>query len=251
MSSRGENRNDAITLETFRKNGFPRVGARPFGRIPKRRSYLIVCEGEKTEPNYFRALSKCLPRNMVENVVVEGVGGTPDYLLQFAKEKIDERMRKGQPPFYYVWLVFDRDDFRHFSDTISAVDALNRKRESMPPRCRALEHWDCAWSNEAFEIWYLLHFREELGGAVSRTRYCEMLTREIRNYTGNGDYEYRKNDPGTFRLLSPNTVSAIERAKRCLAHQIAEHGMVASMMNPATRVHLLVESLLSYLQKGN
>ena len=77
-----------LSLESFKRKNIVRSPKRPFGNLPKRRSFLIVCEGEQTEPNYFRAIARCLPRNMVENVVVEGVGGTPDYLLKYAQEKI-------------------------------------------------------------------------------------------------------------------------------------------------------------------
>lgn len=38
---------------------------RRFRTRPQRERYLIVCEGEKTEPNYFIALSAILPRNLV------------------------------------------------------------------------------------------------------------------------------------------------------------------------------------------
>ena len=35
--------------------------------------FLIVCEGEKTEPNYFKELEKELPRGTVE-LKIEGTG---------------------------------------------------------------------------------------------------------------------------------------------------------------------------------
>ncbi|MDL5046865.1 RloB domain-containing protein, partial [Oscillatoria amoena NRMC-F 0135] len=39
--------------------------------------FLIVCEGEKTEPNYFRSFR--VPRNVVE-IDVKGVGENPSKL---------------------------------------------------------------------------------------------------------------------------------------------------------------------------
>ena len=33
---------------------------------PKRKNYLIVCEGEKTEPNYFKSLKSSLPKGVLE-----------------------------------------------------------------------------------------------------------------------------------------------------------------------------------------
>lgn len=32
----------------------------------KRRYYLIICEGEKTEPNYFKSLKAALPKGVLD-----------------------------------------------------------------------------------------------------------------------------------------------------------------------------------------
>jgi len=240
----------SISLASFRRGQAAVAANRPFGNVRKRRSFLIVCEGEQTEPNYFRAIARCLPRNMVENVVVEGAGGSPDYLLKFAQEKIAERLRNGVPPFYHVWLVFDRDCFEHFSETIENVRRINSSNDAKPLRERPVEHWQCAWSNEAFELWYVLHFREQLGGGVSREKYRQMIEEDIRHLTGEPLYRYRKNDDSMFARLQPFTVLAIARAERCLEKQVREHGTDYAAMNPATTVHQLVRALLAYLKKG-
>ena len=239
-----------LTLESFKRQNGVREVRRPFGNQPKRRSFLIVCEGEATEPNYFRAIAKCLPRNMVSNVVVEGVGGTPDYLLKFAKQKVEERKAQGQPPFYHVWLVFDRDNFEHFTDTILAVERQNEENKRLPIAERPVEHWHCAWSNEAFELWYILHFREQLGGGISRSRYQEMLQENIRAMTPETGFVYQKNDGSMFRRLVPYVCDAIPRAERGLQKQLAEHGTDWASMNPATCVHQLVRDLLAYMRRG-
>lgn len=239
-----------LSLESFKRQHIIRTQKRPFGNQPKRRSFLIVCEGEQTEPNYFRAIAKCLPRNMIENVVVDGVGGTPDYLLRYAQSKIAERKKQGQPSYYHVWLVFDRDNFEHFTETIVAVEKQNEANARLDAAQRPVEHWHCAWSNEAFELWYILHFREQLGGGVSRVRYQEMLQSDIRNQLKEVGYIYRKNDSFMFRRLAPLTLGAIDRAERGLRKQQEAHGQDCASMNPATCVHLLVRDLLAYMRKG-
>lgn len=239
-----------LTHESFKRLNVIHSTKRPFGNQPKRRSFLIVCEGEQTEPNYLKAIAKCLPRNMVENVVVEGAGGTPDYLLKYAQSRIEKRRAQGQPPFYHVWLVFDRDNFEHFTDTILAVERLNEVNARLDAAQRPSEHWHCAWSNEAFELWYILHFREQLGGGVPRCRYQEMLQEDVREQLKEIGYVYRKNDPLMFRRLAPFTVRAIERAARGLRRQQETHGSDHASMNPATCVHLLVNELLAYMRKG-
>ena len=44
---------------------------RPFGNIPPRRYYLIACEGEETETNYFEAIKKILPREMIHRITIK------------------------------------------------------------------------------------------------------------------------------------------------------------------------------------
>ena len=51
-----------------------RTPARPYGNRPPRRYFLIVCEGEETEPNYFNAIAAQLPKDMVNRITVKGVG---------------------------------------------------------------------------------------------------------------------------------------------------------------------------------
>lgn len=219
--------------------------ARPFGNLPKRRYYLVVCEGEKTEPNYFKSLASRLPRGMVDHVVVRGVGMNTRSLINAAQEEIEKRRAARLPPYYNIWLVFDRDSFPadRFDTTIQAVAAIDKKNsKSKPP-----EHWHCAWSNEAFELWYVLHFRNQLGGAVSRAAFQRMIEEDVRQHTSDIGYRYKKNDPGMFNRLMPYTIAAVSRSRHALTVQMKAHGTKWSRMNPATRVHELVQSLLAYL----
>ena len=50
----------------------------------KRRFYLIVCEGEKTEPNYFESLKSSLPKGVLEltNIDIDGTGRKPCQLFR-------------------------------------------------------------------------------------------------------------------------------------------------------------------------
>lgn len=61
----------------------------------KRKFYLIVCEGEKTEPNYFESLKRNLPRCTLEltNIDIEGTGNNTLSII----EKAEELKKKGLP----------------------------------------------------------------------------------------------------------------------------------------------------------
>ena len=39
--------------------------------IPKRKYFLIVCEGEKTEPNYFESLKQDLPKGVLTSCRID------------------------------------------------------------------------------------------------------------------------------------------------------------------------------------
>src|SRR5947209_5388606 len=74
--------------------------------------FLIVCEGERTEPNYFRSFR--VPRDVV-TVEVQGTGYNT---LRLVQEAIRLRS-KGE--YDQVWCVFDRDSFppEHFNEAIN------------------------------------------------------------------------------------------------------------------------------------
>ena len=226
-----------------------RSSARPYGNRPPRRYFLIVCEGEETEPNYFNSIAAQLPKDMVNRITVKGVGKNTLHLIEDAKAEIAKRRAAGLPDYYYVWLVFDRDEFPadHFNRTIEGVEAINAQNNALPPKTRRGEHWNCAWSNEAFELWYVLHFREQLGGSVSRTQYQKILEEDIRTCTSEKDFSYKKNDLQMFARLKDRTPAAILRAERALERQLNAKGTAYADMNPATRVHELVKLLMAYV----
>ena len=185
--------------------------------------FLIVCEGERTEPNYFKELV----RNKYSEVRSEDIVGEGRSTCALVKraEKIREKLeRQRQLRFDRVWVVFDKDDFNE------AIALAERKG------------YKAAWSNEAFELWYLLHFIY-LDAAISRTDYIKKLENEIRRFDGHENFCYKKNDPGIYALLQNigNEIQAKLRAARLRsmfdnAHDFKSH-------KPCTCVDILVEEL--------
>jgi hypothetical protein len=110
--------------------------------------FLIVCEGTQTEPNYFRSFR--VPKVVID---IEGLGRNPTQIVEYA---ID---RRSEDDFDQVWCVFDRDSFP-VSDITKAV-ALAKKNNIQ-----------IAYSNEAFELWYILHF-QFLNAAIPRSDYSK------------------------------------------------------------------------------
>ncbi|NUQ24414.1 MAG: RloB domain-containing protein [Saprospiraceae bacterium] len=210
-----------------RKESRRKVGVRN-----QRQYFLIVCEGEKTEPLYFEALKADLPKGALENAVVD-IQGEGKNTLSLIEETQKIRLRKELAfgrEYDQVWAVFDRDSFlpEKFNNAI-------HKARDMQPSIH------CAWSNEAFELWYLLHF-EYYQDAGTRRDYQSRLEQAITKRIGKG-FTYQKNDPGIYALLKAygNLEQAIKWASALEAHHdggnYAEH-------NPCTLVYRLVQELI-------
>lgn len=180
-----------------------------------RQRFLIVCEGSKTEPFYFRAFKA--PRSVVD-LDVRGVAFDP---LKLVKETIsiqEQEIRAGTL-YEQVWCVFDRDSWPldNFKDAL----ALAKRRK-----------FHVAYSNEAFELWYLLHF-DYHDTAISRDSYKNRLTANL-------GFEYQKNSPHIYEHLLKRQSTAVTYATNLLA---TCYPVDPANDNPSTTVHLLVQEL--------
>jgi len=183
----------------------------------KLRRFLIVCEGEKTEPNYFRKF----PENpeVYDQIDIHGTGyNTVSLVNEAIRLKLEAQKRKE--PYIEVWCVFDKDDFS-FDQFINAIMLAGKNQIN------------CAYSIEAFEIWYLLHFNF-YDSALSRDQYKEKLS-ELLGKT------YFKNDEGMYQLLQKQKDKALQNARKLYALQ---YNKPFAKQNPITTVFKLVERLL-------
>lgn len=187
--------------------------------------FLIVCEGEKTEPNYFRAFTERWSE--VKEIKVAGCGCSTCQLIIEAK-KIQEKLeRERMVPFDRVWLVFDKDEFKDFNKAIA-----DAKKEGM----------NCAWSNQAFELWYVLHF-QYLDTGVDRKQYIGMIEDKVMKASKSKTFKYKKNDEGFYQILQAHgdEEQAIKRAQK-LRENMGKKKNYATH-NPRTEVDLLVDEL--------
>lgn len=204
-------------LKRFAKKGkTPRaVDTRPGPKY-----FLIVSEGTRTEPLYFEGFKKILPKNMVV-VETQGAGRETVRIVEEAIKLREKRKEGINPDFDYVWAVFDKDSFpeQDFNEAIKKA-----KRNSI----------DAAYTNEAFELWFLLHFEYHNTG-IDRSHYEDMLTKCL-------GFKYKKNDPRMFEHLEKqgNQNNAIKYAKKLLNNF---KGVTPAKANPSTTVHELVEKL--------
>lgn len=198
---------------------------------------LIVCEGSKTEPHYFESFKKG-PLLTVKDVEIniKGLGQNTDSLVETTIELKNEAEKSGD---YYsqVWCVFDRDSFpsKNFNRAFDLVKSENKRMKEDDKETVI----DIAYTNEAFELWYLLHF-EYRNTAMSRTEYSSKLTEHIANDINDKNFKYKKNLDNIYDMLLPNQSTAIRNAKRLLK-EYDNHNPEKD--NPSTKVHILVEEL--------
>lgn len=199
----------------------------------KRMYYLIVCEGEATEPNYFEGLKHDLPKGVLTayQIDIEGTGRNTQSLVDEAL-RLKAVYEKGNTrPVDRLWVVFDRDSFAA-NDFNNAVNSCAQSNPVI----------GCAWSNEAFELWYLLHFHY-YQNAISRRQYQDLIEQNLKPHLGEA-YRYEKNSEVMYSLLKEygSIEEAIRNAKR-LAGTYQGREDYASH-NPCTMVWELVEELL-------
>jgi hypothetical protein len=205
-----------------------RRGRRPFESRAPRKRFLIVCEGAVTEVRYFEAF----PVSREVHVVVRGEGKNTTSLVAAAAEHAD----RASDPFDEVWVVYDHDDFgaQRFNQAEKDIRDLHGHRP---------EAWHAAWSNQAFEVWYVLHFHF-FDGELHRHLVQAKLGELLRTHCGRAA-GYAKNDPRMYELLLAYQPQAIRHAQRLAQeHGIAPHGSATpAEACPCTTVFRLVEAL--------
>ena len=190
---------------------------------------LIVCEGENTEPSYFRQF-----RLSSATIKAVGEGYNTISLVQRAVALAQEKK------YDQVWCVFDKDDFsaNDFNNAIVLAENNN---------------FGVAYSNQAFEYWIILHLDDHQGGGMHRRDYHNKINSLLKPF--NLSYDGINSKIITeelFELLDgidsktkkERKVLAIERSKRNYEH--FEHTNFA-IEESSTTVFRLVEELIKYI----
>jgi hypothetical protein len=184
---------------------------------------LIVCEGEKTEPEYLKGLQKFHRLSNANITIVPGDGNDPVSIVRHALDAY----RRADGDFNRVYCVFDRDGHANYQEALDLVanSPLGRKGKLF-----AITSVPC------FEIWVLLHFAYTTAPFVTAggRSACDNVISAIRGHVP----EYQKALAGTFEQLQPRLDTALTHANR-----LAQHNRDTDSPNPATKVHELVSYL--------
>jgi hypothetical protein len=125
------------------------------------------------------------------------------------------------------WVVFDKDDFSD-SDFNAAIQMAQANG------------FHVAYSNQAFEYWFLLHFNL-YQGSIHRSRYGEMLSHLLGFRYGKTKGDSMK----VFNVIYPKTRIAIDNAQKV---QESFDGSNPAKEESSTTVHQLVEQLLQFIE---
>lgn len=163
---------------------------------------------------------------IVYDIEVKGLGrGTKGVV-----EKAIELKKKNN--YDRVWAVFDKDEFpaKDFNETIALGDKNGI---------------EVAWSNEAFELWYLYHFQNVTTG-VPRKDYEEKISVAVNvspKYKSKKKYKYAKKDPNNYAVMT--TYGSMDSAMRYAESKHLEYtDSRYANQNPCTTVYRLVRQLL-------
>lgn len=224
-------------------------------------TFIIFCEDKVSEPIYFKyfetAKIKVIPigpqKDKIANVfnaikycIDNGYMETRDGVSQLICEN----------PM--IWCVYDRDI--EVSATKNQIDNISFNESIEIAKAKG---FNVAWSNDAFELWVLLHFEDvDVNNDVYKHRqaYYNRLNEIFKALPDpNADlvkalnyksftYEVTFKHEDNFRnIVRPEIVSktsdAIERAKRIEAH-FADKDILNHQKAPCTMVHHLVEELI-------
>ena len=193
-----------------RKNGIREI----------KQTFLIVCEGEVTEPEYFNSFR-------LTSASVRAVGKGLNTLSLVNEAIIIKDQEKIRGKLYdQCWVVFDKDDFpnKDFNEAIKLAESNN---------------FQVAYSNQAFEYWFLLHFHL-YQGSLHRDKYGDMLTKLL-------GFKYSKisGEMGRiFNRLFPLTEVAMANAQKVLE---SFDRVSPAKAESSTTVHRLVQQLLKFV----
>lgn len=226
-------------------------------------TFIVFCEDQNDEPIYFRSFEvenkvkiNCIPNQKKSKLnLINTLAYCNDAGLV---ECVDHRYRIWEGTTENIWCVYDRDLENEDLEQIRAVDDLEFTTAIQTAEDAGLR---IAWSNDAFELWILLHFEEVAATAkLHRVAIYARLTKilvavsaikaEYFESINNGTFGYKKNLKKKYAflthvlpILKTKLQEAIVNATRLEENFM--HAIPYQDCNPCTRVHHLINDILA------
>ena len=221
------------------------VDKRPTRRRKYSHLFLIVCEDESTEPYYFgkfkEEFEKIYPNKTVFLHTV-GTGKNSKGVVEQAVDKRKELLTEENKAVDEVWAVFDKDDLDQSEG--------NKKRFAEAFEIAEKEKIQIAYSNEAFELWLLLHFSDvNAEKPIPRADIYTKLEKSIKKNPAHSTFTYEHGNKNVVDIVWKvgNEVKAIDRANKLnFEHNLKNNQPIDA--NPNTKVNDLVKRLRELLE---
>lgn len=199
----------------------------------RNKRYLIVCEGTKTEPHYFRDLLDDLGIRPQMVRIAPNDGVSPDRVVAHASALYEEDALAGDA-YDTVYCVFDRDRHTTFDAAVQRTKDLNV--EGKP--------FEAITSTPCFEFWLLLHFgyTAQPFHAAGKKSVGDQVVSALK--TKSGFTKYGKGQKGVYAQLKDKLIDALTHAAR-----LRKHGLATGSINPATDVDELIKAIQKLVAK--
>lgn len=212
---------------------------------------IMACEDSVSAPTYFKMIvQKLLDDKLItpDSFVIATPNHTnPSGVLEdLKKHKIPSG--KTYKNFMHKWIVIDRD--------IQRVNGGGHSKEdfNLALQQAKKEKVEVAYSNDAFELWYLLHF-DYIATALLRDEINKRLIKKLKEKNPHKFAKMNKENIKQvnctkliFDELQPLQEVAMRNAKKLLESYGIDY--TPEKNNPSTTVHKLVE-ILSQLNQKN
>lgn len=176
----------------------------------KSSNWLIVCEGEKTEPNYFNKAIDCFNEHIDDDyklkVKIVGKGMNTTSLVKATDlQVLIDKNATNIVPYGKIFVVFDKDSFD--SNEFDSAIQMCINNGYIP-----------LWSNQAIEFWFLLHFHY-ICSKMNRSEYSNKLEEYFKER--GLEYKYHKNDVDIYNKLC--SYGSLENARKFAKRICCEH----------------------------
>lgn len=195
----------------------------------QRSTILIVCEGEKTEPNYFEFFRRDLRLSSVDvKICGNECGSDPLSVVTYASERFC-----AEPDIDLCFCVIDRD-----THDANNLQQARMKAEAVAAKVDGSRCFELHISYPSIEYWFILHYKFVRAPFVaSRGKSLAEVAAKLLSSLMPGGYS--KNDKDIGKKLHPLVDHALTQSVRAHADAI-----VTGEMNPSTTLHLVVRRLL-------
>lgn len=211
---------------------------------------IIACEDSVSSPTYFRMIIDTLIKKKIITqdsfVIAKHQHTNPMGVLDDLKVYKDDN-GKTYKDFDHKWIVIDKDSQRVNGGGHKKEDFNNTLQKAKSSKSNL--NIEVAYSNDSFELWYLLHF-EYRTTAILRDDILKEVIKRLKELEPHKFSKLNKDNikqenytKSIFKTLLPLQDIAIRNAKKLLESYGDNYNPESN--NPSTRVHLLVEVLNS------